>query len=395
MPLTNTAIQNAKAKDKSYKLTDGDGMFLLIHPNGSKYWRLKYRLNGKEKTFAIGTYPEITLASARERRAAARKLIAEGHDPVEIKREAKRQEQINTENTFINIAKEWHENRKGSWTPKHARNVTRRLEADIFPFIGQRLIHEITAADLLKVLRKIEAREAIDLAHRMQQITGQIFRYAIATGRAERDLTADLRGALKPIKVQHHSYLHAKDLPEYLQNLENYQGDLQTKNALRLLLLTFVRTSELRGAAWHEIDLEKAEWRIPAERMKMREPHIVPLSKQAVAVFKQQLPLSRNKRFVFPGVNPTKCMSENTMLYALYRMGYHSRTTGHGFRATASTILNELGYRSDVIERQLAHAERNKVRASYNHAQHLSERKLLMQGWADYLAGLSCGDKSK
>jgi integrase len=264
-----------------------------------------------------------------------------------------------------------------------------RLEKHIFPQLRNRPIKDITAPELLSTLRVVEKSGALDLAKRLLQVCGQIFMYAIATGRAERNPVPDLRGALKTPVTKNHAYLKAADLPEYLQKLENYDGGLQTRLALKFLLLTFVRTTELRGGEWKEIDLDKAEWRIPAERMKMRDPHIVPLSRQSVALLRELKKHSGNRKYLFPNQNkPDTFISENTMLYALYRMGYHSRATGHGFRSTASTILNENGFMPDVIERQLAHGERNKVRAAYNHAEYLSERRKMMQWWADYLDGV-------
>ncbi len=261
-----------------------------------------------------------------------------------------------------------------------------RLESHIFPKLGHRPIADITAPEVLSMLRVVEGSGALDTAQRVMQMCGQIFMYAIATGRADRNPVPDLRGALKTPVAKHHSYLKADDLPEFLKKLEAYDGALQTKLALRFLMLTFVRTTELRAAEWTEVDFEKAEWRIPAERMKMKEEHIVPLSRQAVAVLRELQKHTGNRRHLFPNQhNPISFMSENTMLYALYRMGYHSRTTGHGFRSTASTILNEHGFMPDVIERQLAHSERNRVRAAYNHAQYLPERRKMMQWWADYL----------
>lgn len=281
MPLTDITIRKLKPQKKPQKLADGDGMFLLIHPNGGKYWRLKYRFAGKEKVLALGVYPEVSLADARERRADARKVLAAGNDPSEVKKEAKRLIILNNENTFEVIAREWHESRKRAWTPKHAAQVLTRMEANLFPKLGNRPITEITAPDLLAVARIIEERGAHDIAHRAMQTAGQVFTYAIVTGKAERNPAADLRGALKPLKKEHHAHLTAKDLPEFLKAVENYDGHIQTKLAMKLLLLTFVRTTELRCATWKEIDFEKAEWRIPAERMKMRDPHIVPLSPEA------------------------------------------------------------------------------------------------------------------
>lgn len=390
MPLTNISCKAAIPSEKPRKMADTNGLYLEIMPNGSKYWRLKYRFAGKEKRLAIGVYPEVSLSEAREKREKARKLLAENIDPSEAKKENKRQNILKNENTFEAIAREWHENQKPSWTPKHAHNVMKRLGADIFPSLSMRPIAEITAPELLSTIRLIEKRGAIDIAHRALQTCGQIFRYAIVTGKAERDVSADLRGALKTRKKVHHASIQASELPEFLENLDKYDGHLQTKLALKLLLLTFVRTTELRAAQWSEINIEASEWRIPAERMKMRQLHIVPLSKQSITVLEELKKINGHSPFVFPNrANPQKCMSENTVLYALYRMGYHSRATGHGFRSTASTILNETGFRPDVIERQLAHSERNKVRASYNHAEYLAERRKMMQHWGDYLEGIA------
>lgn len=392
MPLSDTAIRNAKPKDKAYKLTDGGGLFLMVQPTGGKWWRYRYRFGGKEKLLALGTYPDTGLAEARERHATARKTLAAGNDPNEVKKEAKRQLAILSANSFEAVAREWHEKRRHAWTPKHAAQVLVRMEKDVFPRIGYRPIAEVTAAELLAVGRAIEERGAMEIAHRALQCCGQVFTYAIITERAERNPAADLRGALKPVKKKHYAYLQADELPEFLAKLEEYDGSVQTKLAMWLLLLTFVRTTELRGALWSEIDFDKAEWRIPAERMKMHDPHIVPLSRQALEVLKELQPITGHWQHVFPNQHkPASFMSENTLLYAIYRMGYHSRATGHGFRATASTILNEHGFRSDVIERQLAHAERNNIRAAYNHAQYLKERREMMQWWADYLDRAATG----
>lgn len=394
MKLTDTACKNAKPLEKPRKLSDGAGLYLEIvpsgKPNGSKYWRLKYRFAGKEKRLALGIYPEVSLKEAREKRDKARDLIRDGIDPSQAKKDLKHQQYIDTENTFKNIACEWHHNQKLTWTSKHAETVLRRLELNVFPILGDKPIHTIKAQELLNVIRIIEGREALDVAHRTLQTCGQIFRYAIATGRAERNVTLDLRGALKTRKKENYNHLEAKELPEFLQKLAEYDGDLQTVLGFKLLILTFVRTGELRGAKWEEIDFEKAEWRIPAERMKMKELHIVPLSTQAIAVLKELQRLTGHHEYIFPNRNkPLTFISENTLLYALYRMGYHNRATVHGFRATASTILNEHNWRPDVIERQLAHAERNKVRASYNHAQYLPERQRMVQWWADHLDSVS------
>jgi integrase len=390
MPLTDTTIRKAKPKAKPYKLADSGGLFLLVQSSGSKWWRYKYRFGGKEKLLALGSYPEVSLAEARERHLQARKLLASGNDPSEAKRVAKRLVSIKAENTFESIAREWIEHNRNQWSKLYAADVTKRLENHIFQKLGHRPLADITPTDILDVLRVIEKSGALDMAQRMMQACGQVFRYAITTGRVDRNPVTDLRGALKTPVRKHHSYLKAGELPEYLQKLENYDGGLETKLALKFLLLTFVRTVELRGAEWPEINFDKADWRIPAERMKMKDLHIVPLSTQAIAVLEELKKHTGNRKHLFANQhNPVSFMSENTMLFALYRMGYHSKATGHGFRATASTILNEHGFHSDVIERQLAHVERNKVRAAYNHAEYLPERRKMMQWWADYLDGIT------
>lgn len=386
MSLSDAKVRNAKAELKPYKISDGEGLFLLVATTGSKYWRLKYFFGGKEKLLALGVYPDVSLGDARERRAEARKAVAAGKDPSEVKREVKRLVILKNENAFESVAREWFEKRKHEWADNSADTMLKRMERHIFPKLGQRPIADITAPDVLSMLRVIEKRGTLDTAQRVMQTCGQVFMYAIATGRAERNPVPDLRGALKTPVPKHHSYLKATDLPEYLKKLEAYDGALLTKLALRLLLLTFVRTTELRAAEWTEIDFDKAEWRIPAERMKMNELHIVPLSIQATAVLRELQKLTGKRQYIFPNEhNAETYMSENTMLYALYRMGYRSRVTGHGFRSTASTILNEHGFLPDVIERQLAHCERNKVRAAYNHAQYLRERRKMMQWWGNYL----------
>jgi integrase len=384
--LSDAKARNSKPGTKPYKIYDGEGLFLLIMPSGSKYWRLKYFFAGKEKVLALGVYPEVDLADARERRAQARKVLAAGNDPGDVKKEAKRHAVVRSANVFEVVAREWFEKRKHEWAATSTDTNLARLETHILPRLGQRPIADIAAPEVLSMLRLVEDRGTLETARRVKHICGQIFMYAIATGRAERNPVPDLRGALKTPVVKHHSFLNARDLPLFLEKLEAYDGSFQTKLALRFLLLTFVRTTELRMAEWREIDWDKAEWRIPAERMKRRELHIVPLSMQAIAILRQLEKHTGTRQYIFSNQqNPAKFMSENTMLYALYRMGYHSRATGHGFRSTASTILNEHDFRADVIERQLAHGERNTVRAAYNHAQYLPERRNMMQWWADYL----------
>jgi len=384
--LTDAKVRNAKPRSKPYKIADSEGLFLLIMPSGSKYWRLRYFFAGREKLLALGVFPHIELADARDRRAQARKMLAAGQDPGEAKKQAKRLATFKTANSFEVVAREWFEKRRNGWAPSSADTMLDRLERHILPTLGRRPIADITAPEILAMLRIVEGRGTLHTARRVMQLCGQIFMYAIATGRADRNPVPDLRGALGTPTVKHRSYLQAKEMPQFLTTLETYDGSRQTKLALRLLMLTFVRTIELRAARWTEIDWEKAEWRIPAERMKMKEEHIVPLSTQSIVVLRELEQFTGTQSYIFPhDRNPSKCMSENTMLFALYRMGYHSRATGHGFRSTASTILNEHGFRPDVIERQLAHSERNTVRAAYNHAQYLPERRKMMQWWADFL----------
>lgn len=396
MALTDTAVRSAKGKARPYKLTDERGMFLLVSPNGSKWWRLKYRMLGKEKLFSLGVYPDIGLKDARLRRDAARTLIANGVDPSANRQVQKAATIERAESSFEAIAREWFAKNSPKWAASHSSKIVVRLEKDIFPWIGGRPIAELKAAELLAVLRRIESRGAIETAHRAHQTCGQIFRYAIATGRAERDIAADLRGALQPVNSKHHaSITDPKAIGALLRAIEGYDGAPVTKTAVRLAPLVFLRPGELRHAEWTEIDLDGAEWRIPAEKMKMGVVHIVPLAKQAIATLREIQPLTGHLRYVFPSVRTSdRPMSENTVNAALRRMGYTSeQMTGHGFRSMASTLLNEKGWNRDAIERQLAHGERNSVRAAYNYAEFLPERREMMQWWANYLDSLASGGK--
>ena len=393
-PLFDKTVQNLKPGKKPYKRSDGGGLYVFVAPDGARYWRMAYRFNEKQRTLALGVYPTISLSEAREARDAAKKLLAAGIDPMQAKREQKRQAKLCAENTFEAIAREWHEKQKDGWTPKYAVSVLKRFEDDIFPEIGSRPIGLIEAPELLDALRKVETRDALDVAKRLRETVGQVFRYGIQTGRAKRDPSADLKGALKAAgRQQHHKAMPREELPGFLRTLACYDGAEQTQLALRLMLLTFVRTTELRAAKWAEFNFETAEWRIPAERMKMRDPHIVPLSRQAIEVLTELRGMAGNSEFAFPSPGAEGCMSNNTMLFAMYRMGYHGRATVHGFRAVASTILNEMGFNPDWIERQLAHSERNKVRGAYNHAQYLTERRRMMRHWADYLDTVAADNK--
>ena len=391
MSLTHTRVRNAKPTAKSYKLSDGGGMYLLVTPDGARYWRLDYRFAGKRRTLALGVYPIMTLSAARTGRDEARRLLTQDIDPNAAKKARKRATKIAGENTFETIAREWIANQGHRLAARYCALLLARLEADVFPHIGSRPIAEIDAPELLDVLRRVEKRGVIETARRLRQICGQVFRYAIASSRAKHDPSADLRGALKsPGRPRGHKAMLLDEVPTFLKALETYDGDQRTRLALRLMLLTFARTTELRAARWSEIeniDGNEPLWRIPAERMKMKREHIVPLAPQAVAVLRElrELPGSGASRFLFPSPSSDRHMSNNTMLYALYRMGYHSRATVHGFRSMASTALNEMGFRPDVIERQLAHQEQNAVRAAYNRAEYLNERRAMMKRWADHL----------
>jgi len=397
MPLTEIKTRSAKPRDKAFKLFDSGGLYLEISPAGGKWWRWKYRFGGKEKRFSLGVYPDVSLKAARAKRDDARQKLAHGVDPGEA-RKAEKVAQAGGE-SFEAIAREWHAKFSPGWAASHGDRILRRLENDIFPWLGKRPIAEIKAPELLAVLRRIESRGALETTHRAMQNCGQVFRYAVATGRAERDPTGDLRGALPPAKEKHHaSIIEPKRVVELLRAIDSYQGFFATKCALQLAPLVFVRPGELRKAQWPEIDLDKGEWRIPAERMKMREQHIVPLSRQAVEILCELEPLTNRSMpsrpnapcYVFPSARTReRPMSENAILAALRRMGYtKEEMTGHGFRSMASTLLHEQGWNHQVIERQLAHAERNAVSAAYNFAEHLPERRKMMQAWADYLDGL-------
>ena len=396
MALTATSIKNARTVDKPLKLFDGGGLYLLVNPNGARWWRFKYRYLGKEKLLSFGTYPDISLKDARDRRDEARKQLAADIDPGEHRKAMKSTLAVRSENSFEIVAREWFAKYSPIWAAGHSDKISRRLERDIFPWLGGRPIAELTAPELLAALRRIESRGAIETAHRAQQNCSQVFRYAVATGRAERDPTADLRGALTPVKERHHaSITDPMRVGELMRAIDGYRGSFVTKSALRLAPLVFVRPGELRKAEWVEFDLDGAEWRIPAARMKAREQHIVPLAKQAVAILQDLHGLTGDKQHVFPGVRTNgRAMSENTVNAALRRLGYaKDEMTGHGFRSMASTLLNEQGWHRDAIERQLAHAERNNVRAAYNFAEHLPERRKMMQALADYLDKLALGAK--
>ena len=388
MALTEIKIKNAKPKDRPYKLADNSGLFLLIHPNGSKYWRLKYRLAGKEKLLALGVYPEVSLTQARRKREEARRQLSEQTDPAQKKKEDKRLQAYRADNSFAAVAKEWFETNQSKWVPDHAGRLWRRLELHILPEIGSDPIAEIKPLYLLDSLRKIEKRGTTETAHRLLQTCNAIFRYGVITGRMTYNPAQDLKGALKPHRAQNHPTIEAKELPHFFKQLEKVKTSPQNKIAILITMQTFVRQGELRHAEWRDIDWSEKEWRIRPETTKMKEWHIVPLSKQTLGLLKQLKEMTGHSAYLFPSQQRRKhaVMSENTVNKVLHGMGYKDRLVAHGFRALASTILNESSpFQKDAIERQLAHMERNQVRAAYNRAQYLDERRKMMQWWADYL----------
>lgn len=392
--LSKLLIDKTKPQAKSVRLSDGRGMYLEISPAGGKWWRFKYRFAGKERRISLGVYPDVPLAAAREKREEARRQVAAGIDPGEQRKAAKVALVESTENTFEAIAREWFGLFSTKWVKGHADKIIRRLELNVFPWLGSRPIKAITAPELLAVLRRVESRGANETAHRALQVCGRVFRYAIATGRAERDPSRDLSGALAPIQERHFaSITEPLAVGELLRAIDAYKGAFVTRCALRLAPLVFVRPGELRAAQWAEFDFDKSEWRIPPSRMKARVQHIVPLSTQAVAILRELQPLTGRFPFAFPSVRSRyRAMSENAVTGALRRMGYTGQDmTGHGFRSMASTLLNEQGWNRDAIERQLAHGERDAVRAAYNYAEHLPERRRMMQAWSDYLERLKDG----
>ena len=398
MALTALEVSKSKAADKPQRLADGGNMYLLIQPNGAKYWRMDYRLAGKRKTLAIGVYPDISLSDAREQREQARKLIANGVDPVAVKQAQKVASVALSENSFEIIAREWFAKHSPNWKENHSSKILARLENDLFPWIGARPIGDINAPALLAAIRRIEARGALETAHRVLAICGQVFRYAVATGRAERDPTGDLRGALPPVKRGNHfaAITEPKKVGELLRDIDGYQGSFVVQCAFKLSPILFVRPGELRKMEWAELDLDKAEWIIPPEKMKMGVTHIVPLPTQAVAILREIQPLTGHGKYVFQGERDhDRPMSDNAIRSALRRMGWaNDEMTPHGFRAMASTILDNMGYKQEWLERQLAHEEQNKIKAAYKREawrMYLPERTAMMQAWADYLDKLKAG----
>lgn len=399
MKLSEAICKNTKPKQKLYKLFDGGGLYLEVTPSGGKHWKLKYYHLRKEKKLPLGEYPIVTLKEAREKREEAKRLLDKNIDPAFAKREADRMAILDNANTFEAIAREWHEYTKEKWSAGHAKTILTRMEMHLFPHIGSLPIKSISSLILLDALKQVEKGGVYETTKRARQYASQVFRYAVITGRAERDVSFELAGALKHAKVQHHAALDIKELPEFLDKLNRNDARLfiQTRLAIELMLLTFVRTSELLEAKWEEFDLADRTWIIPAERMKMRKAHIVPLANQTVQILERLKATNSQWEYILPSpIAPKKPVSENTILYALYRMGYRGKATGHGFRALAmSTIKEKLGYRHEVIDRQLAHAHRNSVDAAYDRAAFLQERRKMMQEWADYVYSLRTEDIKK
>jgi integrase len=386
MKLSDAKIKTLKPNIKRQKLSDGGGLHLLVLPSGVKTWQIRYVFGGKEKTYSVGVYPEISLSEARQKRFDIKKLIKSGIDPNQVKKAEKEVQTLNINDRFLNVALEWHSKNINKWTDEHAAKLKNWIERDIAPVIGHIQISKIKSPDVLAVVKSVEDRGALDVARRVLSICSQVLRYGIPLGKCNYDVTVGINKTLEVRKRQNYKSIPVEDFPKLLKDIENHNCNPLTKYGLMLIALTFVRSSELREAKWSEINFEKAEWRIPAERMKMKELHIVPLSKQVIDILNKIKNLGFESEYILPSIyNPKKVMSENTMLYALYDMGYHNKMTVHGFRQIASTILNENGFRSDVIERQLSHAERDKVRASYNHAQYLKERREMMQWWANFI----------
>jgi len=397
MKLTDLQIRKAKPAEKMYRISDGNGLCLQINPNGSKWWRWRYLYKGKAKMLSLGVYPEVSLAEAREEAFEKRKLLRRGIDPSELRKEEKAAQIVDCD-SFEAVAREWFLGKfKKEVSEGHARTTMRRLERDVFPWLGKRPIDEIDPPELLAVLRRVESRGALETAHRVKALCGQIFRYAVATGKATRDPSADLRGILpSPGKSHLASITDPQEVGKLLRAIEAYEGGIVLRCALRLAPLVFVRPGELRHAEWKEFDFDKAEWNIPAGKMKAKEPHLVPLSKQAIAILREIQPYTGESRYVFPSARSfARPMSNNAINAALRRMGYErDEMTAHGFRAMARTLLDEvLQFRPDIIEHQLAHAVRDPLGRAYNRTKHLAERRRMMQVWADYLDGLKEGAK--
>ncbi|HEF0056789.1 tyrosine-type recombinase/integrase [Citrobacter sp. MGH104] len=390
MLLSDIQIKRAKPKDKPYTLNDGMGLSLLIDTSGTKGWRYRYRFAGKPKMISFGVYGDVSLAQARAKRDEARSMLAKGVNPSEARKAEKIALQFAHANSFESVAREWHASKTATWSEGYANEVLNCMEKDIFPFIGQRPIEQIEPLELLAVLQKIEKRGALEQTSKIRRRCGEVLRYAVATGRAKYNFAPDLAIALNKPKKQHFPFLSESELPAFVSTLENYQGSLVTKYATQLLMLTGVRTIELRAAEWVEFDLENALWEIPKERMKKRRPHLVPISTQALSILRQLQVITGNYSLVFPGRNDVrKPMSEASINKVIKLLGYHGRLTGHGFRHTMSTILHEHGFESAWIEMQLAHVDKNSIRGTYNHALYLSHRKTMMQWYGNFIYNFS------
>ena len=395
MALTELAIKNLKPKSKPYRVTDSEGLCIEVSPAGGKLWRWRYYYQGKEQMLALGKYPNVTLSEARKKRNEARELVDTGKHPTREKKIQKLRKAHEGANTFESITRRWLEMKEEGLNKKYSKQCLARMEQLVFPSIGALPISDITIPDVVEVVEQMGKRGTIETAKRMKQIIGQVFRYATQRGLCQHNPAADLRDILPSKEEKHHACIHPKDLPELITKIEQRNNDF-TKYAMKLLMLTFVRTSELIGATWDEIDWDKEEWHIPKERMKMKRPHIVPLSSQALAVLKELQAITGEHTHIFySAASKAKHISNGTVLMGLRRMGYQNRMTGHGFRTLASTILNEKGYPPDVIERQLAHQDDDKIRAAYNRAEHLLERKKMMQEYADWLEALTISEGNK
>jgi integrase len=401
MALTDIQVKTAKPKEKDYKLADGDGLYIQVTTRGGKWWRFRYQFEGKEKMLSFGTYPEISLADARNKRHEARKLVAHGIDPSAEKKALKDEQAVLRANSFETIGREWHakEVKDGSWTDVHGATILNRMEKDVFPWIGKTPITEVSAKEIQAILDRVKARGVIETARRCYTIMRQVYTYAIMTGRAQYDISAGFRGYLPAIsktRVHMASVTDPKELAPLLRAIDGYQGGFVTQCALKLLPMLFVRPGELRHMEWSEVDFDAAQWSIPATKMKMRQPHLVPLCNRAVAILKELQPLTGSGKYVFPSTRShARPISDNTFNAAYRRMGFDQDTiTGHGFRATARTILDEVLHQPvDIIEHQLAHRVKDANGRAYNRTSHLPERRKMMQLWADYLDGLKVGAK--
>lgn len=392
MKLTDMAIKKAKPEEKPYTLSDGNGLSLLVEPNGSKGWRFRYRFDDKQKMISLGTYPEVPLTEARRRTAECRSMVAGGINPSEARKRQKRENIITSENTFEKITREWYEKRKDRWSAGYRSDMMSAFENDVFPYIGDRPIADIKPLELLDVLSRMEKRGATEKLKKVRQRCGEVWKYAVITGRAEYNPAPDLASAFIPHKREHYPHLKIDELPEFLRSIDKHMSSQVVRHALKILILTGLRPGELRNLEWSEVDLEKRMVEISAERMKMRRPHCIPLSDQVVTLFQQLHPISGDYQHVFPSrTDYKKPISEMAINVMMKRMGYGGRATGHGFRHTMSTILHEHSFPSEWIELQLAHVDKNSIRGTYNHALYLDGRREMLQWYADFMNSLEYG----